>query len=134
LLTVTFRSGCEKNGFCGVVVEGPAPDVEVEAGEATGLPGWKGAALTALLNSNGLEAGLSFLVASVEGVGEVASGISCLAVSGIGTAGGLGLAPLQGGIAWIFIIGTFPGVAGALAGVLLALGDMAAFALDSKTC
>jgi hypothetical protein len=42
------------------VVEGPAPDVEVEAGEATGLPGWKGAAFTALLNSKGLDAGLSF--------------------------------------------------------------------------
>ena len=118
------------------MVEGPAPDVEVEAGEATGLPGWKGAAFTALLNSKGLDAGLSFLseAASVEGVGEVASGISCLAVSAIGTAGGLGLAPLQGGIACIFIMGTFPGVAGAFAGVLLALGDMAAFALDSKTC
>lgn len=116
------------------MVDGPAPDVEVEAGEAAGLPGWKGAAFTALLNSNGLDAGLSFLAASVEGVGEVASAISCLAVSGIGTAGGLGLAPLQGGIAWIFIMGTLPGVAGALAGVLLALGDIAAFALDSKTC
>jgi len=119
-----------------VVVEGPAPDVEVEAVEAAGLPGWKGAAFTALLNSNGLEAGLSFLseAASVEGVGEVASAISCLAVAGIGTAGGLGFVPLQGGIAWIFIIGTFPGVAGALAGVLLTLGDMAAFVLDSSTC
>lgn len=63
----------------------------------------------------------------------MASVISCLAVAGIGTAGGLGLDPLQGGIAWIFIIGTFPGVRGALA-VLLTLGDMAAFAFDSSTC
>ena len=90
-------------------------------------------ALTFGLNSKGLEVGFNFLAAASEGVGETASAISCLAVSGIGTAGGFGLEPLQGGIAWIFIMGTFPGVAGGFA-VLLTLGDMAAFALDSRTC
>jgi hypothetical protein len=73
------------------------------------LTGLKAAAAGFGLNTNELALGFSFAAAEAEasvlceGVGEVARGMLCAAVSGTGIEGGLRLAGLKGGISWMFM-------------------------------